>query len=60
MYVMNLMHLASQISRSLHLNNLLLDIDYSYTSYKCILDNMMSIRSKPRKAGHDLDLEISL
>ena len=54
------MHLVSQISRSLHLNDLLLDIDYSYTSCKCILDDMMSIRSKPRKVGHDLDLKISL
>ena len=61
MYViMNLMHLVSQISRSLHLNDLLLDIDYSYTSCKCILDDMTSIRSKPRKVGHDLDLKISL
>ena len=57
---MNLIHLASQISRSLHLNGLLLDIDYSYTSCKCILDDMMSIRSKPRKVGHDLDLKIPL
>ena len=32
----------------------------SYTSCKYILDDMMSIRSKPRKAGHDLDLKISL
>ena len=55
MYVIkNLMHLASQINRSLHLNDLLLDIDYSYTSCKCILDDMMSIRSKPRNVGHDL------
>ena len=61
MYViMNLMHLVSQISRSLHLNDLLLVIDYSYTSCKCILDGIMSIRSKPRKVGHDLDLKISL
>ena len=59
MYVMmNLMHLASQISRSLHLNDLLLNIDYSFTSCKCILDDMMSIRSKPRKVGQDLDLKI--
>ena len=57
---MNLMHLASQISRLLHLNDLLLAIDYSYTSCKCILDGIMSIRSKPRKVGHDLDLKISL
>ena len=57
---MNLMHLASQISRSLHLNDLLLDIDYSYTSCKYILDDVMSIRSKPRKVSPDLDLKISL
>ena len=57
---MNLMHLASQISRSLHLDDLLLDIDYSYTSCKCILDDIMSIKSKLRKLGHDLDLKISL
>ena len=57
---MNLMHLVSEISKSLYLNDLLLDIDYSYTSCKCILDDMMSIRSKPRKVGHDLDLKISL
>ena len=56
---MNLMHLASQISMSLNLSDLLLDIDYSYTSCKCILGDMMSIRSKPRKVGHDLDLKIS-
>ena len=40
--IINLMHLVSQISRS---NGLLLDFDYSYTSCKYILDNMMSIRS---------------
>ena len=57
---MNLMHLASQISRSLHLNDLLLDIEHSYISCKCILDYMMSIRSKFRKVGHDLDLKILL
>ena len=57
---MNLMHLASKISRSLHSNDLLLDSDYSYTSCKCILDDKMSIGSKPRKVGHDLDLKISL
>ena len=57
---MNLMHLVSQISRSLHLNDLLLDIDYSDISCKCILDDMMSIRLKPRKEGHDLDLKILL
>ena len=57
---MDLMHLASQISKSLYLNDLLLDTDYSYTSCKCILDDMRSIRSKPRKVGHDLDLKISL
>ena len=57
---MNLMHLVSQISRSWHTNGLLLDIDYSYTSCKYILDDMMSIMSYPRKVGHDLDLETSL
>ena len=57
---MNLMHLASQISRLLHLNDLLLDIDYLYASCKCTLDDMMSIRSKPRKVVHNLDLKISL
>ena len=56
----NLMHLASQISRLWHANDLLLDIDYSYTSCKYIWDDMMSIRSKPEKIGHDLDLKISL
>ena len=55
---MNLMHLASQISRSLHTNGLLLDIDYSYTSCKYILD-MVLIRSKLRKGDHDLDLKIA-
>ena len=56
MYVIiNLMHLVSQISGSQHSNGLLLDSDYSYTSCKYILDNMMSIRSYPRKVGHDLD-----
>ena len=48
------MHLVSQISGSQHSNGLLLDFDYSYTSCKYILDNM-SIRSYPRKVGHDLD-----
>ena len=38
----------------------LLDIDYSHTSCKYILDDMMSIRSQPRKVGHDLDLKFSL
>ena len=57
---MNFMHLVSQISRSRHANGLLLDIDYSYTSCKYILDDMMSIRSQPSKVGHDLDLKFSL
>ena len=56
---MNLMHLASQISRSWHANGLLLDIDYSYTSCKYILDDMVLIRSKLRKVGHDLDFKFS-
>ena len=56
---MNLMHLGSQISRSQHENGLLCDIDYSYTSFKSILDDVMLIRSLPRKVGHDLDLKIS-
>ena len=51
------MHLVSQISGSQHSNGLLLDLDYSYTSCKSILDDMMSIRSQPRKGGHDLDLK---
>ena len=38
---------------------LLLDIDYSYTSYKYILDDMVLIRSKLRKVDHDLDLKIA-
>ena len=42
---MVLMHLVSQISGLQHLNGLLLDFDYSYTSCEYILDNMMSIRS---------------
>ena len=54
------MHLASQISGSQHSNDLLLDFDYSYTSCKYILDNMMSIRSLPRNVGHDLDKKNSL
>ena len=42
MYVIiNLMHLVGQISGSQHSNGLLLDFDYSYTSCKYILDNMM-------------------
>ena len=46
MYVIiNLMHLVSQISGSQHSSCLLLDFDYSYTSCKYILDNMMSVRS---------------
>ena len=56
---MNLMHLGSQISRSWHTNGLLLDIDYSYASCKYILDDMVLIRSKLRKVGHDLDLKIA-
>ena len=56
---MNLMHLASQISRSCDTNGLLLDIDYSYTSCKYILDDMVLIRSKLRKVDHDLDLKIA-
>ena len=56
---MNLMHLVSQISRSWHTNGLILDIDFSYTSCKYILDDMMSIRSQRRKVGHDLDLKIA-
>ena len=61
MYViMNLMHLVSQISGSQHSNGLLLDFDYSYTSCKYILDNMMSISSYPRNVGHDLDYKKSL
>ena len=40
-------------------DGLLLDIDYSYTSCKSIHDDMMSIGSKPRKVGHDLNLKIS-
>ena len=46
MYVIiNLMHLVSQMSGSEHSNGLLLDFDYSYTSCKYILGDMMSIRS---------------
>ena len=56
---MNLMHLVSQISRSWHPNSLLLSIDYSYTSFKYILHDMMLIRLQTRKVGHDLDLKIS-
>ena len=55
---MNLMHLACQISRSWHTNGLLLDTDYSHTSCKYILDDMVLIRSKLRKVGHDPDLKI--
>ena len=36
---------ASQISRSWHANGLLLDIDYSCTSFKHILDDMMLMGS---------------
>ena len=42
---MNLMHLESEISRPQHANGWLCDIDYSYTSFKSILDEMMLIRS---------------
>ena len=42
---MNLVHLGSQTSMSQHENGLLYDIDYSYTSFKSILDDMMLIRS---------------
>ena len=54
------MHLVSQMSGSQHSNGLLLDFNYSHTSCKYILDNMMSIRSYPRNVGHDLDLKQSL
>ena len=47
-------------SRSWDLNGLLLDIDYSYTSFNYILDDMMLIRSWTTKVGHDLDLKISV
>ena len=50
---MNLMHLVSQV------NSLLLSIDYSYTSFKSILHDMMLIGLQTRKVGHDLDLKIS-
>ena len=40
-------------------NSLLLSIDYSYTSFKYILHDMMLIRLQTRKVGHDLDLKIS-
>ena len=56
--IMNLMLFGSQISRSLHANGLLLEINYSYTSLKYILDDVMSIRSQLVKVGHDLDLKI--
>ena len=56
---MNLMHLVTQISKSWHANGLLLDIDDSYTSCKYMLDDMVLIRSKLRKVGHDLDLKIA-
>ena len=56
---MNLIHLRSQICKTLHANGLLCDIDYSYTSFNYILDDVMLIRSEPRNVGHDLDLKIS-
>ena len=34
-------------------------IDYSYTDFKYILDDMILIRSLSWKVGHDLDLKIS-
>ena len=46
-------------SRSWDPNGLLLDIDYSYTSFNYILD-MMLIRSWTTNVGHDLDLKISV
>ena len=33
--------------------------DYSYTSFKSILDDVMLIRSYPGKVGHDVVLKIS-
>ena len=54
------MHLVSQISGSQHSNGLLLDFDYSYTSCKYILDDMVLIRSQPKNVGHDLDYKKSL
>ena len=47
-------------SRSWDPNGLLLDIDYSYTSFNYILDDMMLIRSWTTKVVHDLDLKISV
>ena len=38
---MNLMHFQSEINRSQHENGGLCDIDYSYTSFKSILDDVM-------------------
>ena len=46
---MNLMHLGSQTSRSQHENGLLCNIDYSYTSFKSILDDVMLIGHNPEK-----------
>ena len=34
-------------------------IDYLYSDFKHLLDDMMLIRSLPWKLGHDLDLRIS-
>ena len=46
MYVIiNLMHLVVSISRSRHPNGLLLDINYSYISFKSIFDDVKSFRS---------------
>ena len=38
-------------------NGLLLDIDYSHTSFNYTFDDMMLISSQTRKVGHDLDLK---
>ena len=46
---MNLMHLGSQTSRSQHESGLLCDIDYIYTSFKSILDDMMLMSHNPEK-----------
>ena len=60
MYViMNLLLHGSQIIRSWHANGLWLSIDYLYSDFKYILDDMMLIRSLPWNVGHDLDLKIS-
>ena len=58
MYViMDLMHLVSQIS--IQMAYYLTLTTHLYKLYVHIGD-MMSIRSNPRKVGHDLDLKISL